>query len=95
MASPKPPPKPSPELLAALNVLLPKKRGRPVTTGTTPVAERLAKSRANLLAAGGKRLTVNLSPEAAEHLGVLMLTKGWTEKETVERALAALARSIR
>lgn len=48
------------------------KRGRPVTTGTTPAKDRKAKERANLVTAGGRRLNVNLTPAGAQHLQQIM-----------------------
>ena len=48
------------------------KRGRPITTGTTPAKDRKAKERATAAKAGGKRLHVMLTPEGAQHLQRIM-----------------------
>lgn len=47
------------------------KRGRPVTTGTTPPKDRAAKSRADRAAAGGGRLSMNLTPQGAEDIAAI------------------------
>ncbi len=49
-----------------------RKRGRPITTGTTPAKDRKAKERAAAAANGGKRLHVLLTPEGARHLRQIM-----------------------
>jgi hypothetical protein len=64
----------------------PKRRGRP-PTGQTPAAERQRASRARRAKEGGKHISVTLSPEGAEHLGIIMIAEGKTEKEALEAAL--------
>lgn len=64
------------------------KRGRPVTTGTTPSKDRAAKSRSNRSEAGGKRLSVNLTPEGARHLREIMEDRQISQTEAVHFALA-------
>lgn len=63
------------------------KRGRPATTGRTPDAQRSAKSLENLKKAGGRRLNVNLSPEAAAALDAIKARDGNTTTEAVHKAV--------
>lgn len=67
---------------------------RPKTTaGTTPAPIRSAKSKANLLNAGGRRTTLNLTPEAEAQVQALLSTHGGEKRETkavIHAAIAAL-----
>ena len=47
------------------------RRGRPVTTGTTPAKDRKAKERAARADAGGQRLSINLTPQGAADLAAI------------------------
>lgn len=47
------------------------KRGRPITTGTTPAKDRKAKERAARAGAGGQRLNINLTPQGAADLATI------------------------
>jgi hypothetical protein len=82
----------SPELAQALDTLLapaPAKRppGRPAT-GRTPAAELSARSKRALLDAGGRRLTVNLSPEAVRCIARIREEHQFdTDREAIEWAL--------
>lgn len=69
-------------------------------TGQTPPAVRQAKAKAALRAAGGERITVNLSPEAMKdlHLVAATLTEGGTlatDRACIEHALQRTAALIR
>jgi hypothetical protein len=64
------------------------KRGRPVTTGTTPAKVRKANSRAAATQEGGERLHVMLTPEGARHLRDIMKDRGLNKTEAVDFALA-------
>lgn len=64
------------------------KRGRPVTTGTTPAKVRKAKSRAIATQEGGKRLHVMLTAEGARHLQEIMKDRSISQTEAVHFALA-------
>lgn len=64
------------------------KRGRPVTTGTTPAKVRKAKSRATATQEGGERLHVMLTAEGARHLREIMKDRGLNKTEAVDFALA-------
>ena len=55
------------------------------------VAERQANSRAQRAAAGGKAVTVMLTPEAAAGLAALMEKKGWTATAAINHQLARFA----
>ncbi len=58
----------------------PRKRGRPITTGTTPPKDRKAKERANIAQDGGGRLNINLTPEAAADLSAILASKPGTNR---------------
>ena len=71
------------------------KRGRPVTTGTTPAKDRKAKERATRAQAGCKRLNINLTPQAAEDLAAIQADNpGLTRTEAVHAALYAYRRNL-
>lgn len=71
------------------------KRGRPVTTGTTPPAQRAAKSRAARAEAGGERLSINLTPQAAKDLAAIQADNpDLTKTEAVHAALYAYRRNL-
>ena len=70
-----------------------KKRGRP-PTGRTPDAERKRKSRANVVNAGGKHISLELSAKATERLGVICLVEQKTEKDAIEASIVAYARKL-
>lgn len=63
------------------------KRGRPVTTGTTPAKERKAKERAAATQQGGKRLHIMLTAEGARHLQQIMDDHDATQTRAVHIAL--------
>lgn len=66
------------------------KRGRPVTTGTTPAKDRKAKERANRATAGGERLNINLTPQGAADLAAIQADNPDLSKtEVVHAALYA------
>jgi hypothetical protein len=71
----------------------PKTRGRPAT-GRTPDAERKRKSRANIVDADGKHVSLELSAEATVRLAVICLVEQKTEKQAIEDALVAYARKL-
>ena len=77
----------------------PKKIGRPAT-GRTPNKEVVAKFRQNLVDAGGTTVNVNVGPEAAHALEVIIHTDGNTpttrgaKKAAVEAALISHARKV-
>lgn len=78
----------TPEAFAAM--IGPKKPGRPAT-GQTPPSQRTAKAKQVLLAAGGRRLTVNLSPQAAQRLAAVRKKSGHTsDRDTIEHAIGEL-----
>lgn len=64
------------------------KRGRPITTGTTPAKDRKAKERATAAEQGGERLHVMLTPEGARNLRQIMQDRGLNKTEAVDFALA-------
>ncbi len=68
-----------------------RKRGRPITTGTTPAKQRKAKSRATATQEGGERLHVMLTAEGARHLRQIMADNGMTKTEAVHDALERAA----
>lgn len=71
------------------------KRGRPVTTGTTPPKDRAAKSRADRAAAGGGRLSMNLTPQGAEDIAAIRAENpGMTVTDAVHAALYAYRRNL-
>jgi hypothetical protein len=61
----------------------------------TPHNERMRIYRADLEASGGKRLTLNLSPEANAALEKIMRTRGTTMKDSIADALIATAQGLR
>lgn len=66
-------------------------RGRP-RTGETPAADRQAKSKAALLEAGGRRLTVNLDATATAALERVKQAHGFdTDRQAIEHALIRAA----
>jgi len=69
----------------------PKRRGRP-PTGRTPDAERQRRSRQARAEAGGKQVSLILSPDATVALGLICLREGEDEKAALERALIGYAR---
>lgn len=64
--------------------------GRPRIHDAAPLsdAEKLARSRENLERAGGRRVTVNLSPDAAAALSALV------KRDYGENATAAINRAL-
>lgn len=59
----------------------PPRRGRP-PTGLTPAKDRSARSKQALLEAGGRRVTMNLPPAAAEDLATIVKRLGAGTKDT-------------
>lgn len=72
---------------------MPRPRGRP-PTGATPAPDRLAKSRANLELAGGRRLSLNLQPRGAEDLEAIKAHHQVNDTEALHLALRAEAKRI-
>lgn len=77
-----------------LSAMTPTKRprGRP-PTGGTPGAERTARSKQALLDAGGRRITLNLSPDAVQILEAIKAFRPdtiKTDREAIEFALACM-----
>lgn len=71
------------------------KRGRPVTTGTTPAKDRKAKERATATEQGGGRLNINLTPLAAGDLAALQARwPSMTKTQIVNSALHAYRRGL-
>ena len=63
-----------------------RKRGRPITTGTTPAKDRKAKERATRTQAGGQRLNINLTPEAAADLSAILASNHGTNRTAATHA---------
>lgn len=79
---------------AALDAQPTRPRGRP-PTGRTPRALILQRSRDNLEAAGGRRLSVNLQPEGVQDLDAIKAAHGLaTDTEAVHVALRAEAKRL-
>jgi hypothetical protein len=72
------------------------KRGRPFTEqGPTPDSVRSARSKEALIAAGGRKLSTNLSPEATQALEKIKTKRGHaTDRAGVEDALHCLAKKL-
>lgn len=61
---------------------------------TTRQADYVARAKANLVCAGGKRLSVNLTAEGVAALELLAVN-GLTQSQAIERALLASAQAAR
>jgi len=65
-----------------------RKRGRPVTTGTTPAKDRKAKERATTAEAGGGRLNIKLTPQGAADLAAIQAKHpGMTKTEVIHNLM--------
>lgn len=68
-------------------------RGRPAT-GRTPDPQRTAKSRADLVATGGKRLSVNLTAQGLADLEKIKAAGGTGDTDATHQALRAFAKKL-